>query len=231
MVLIEYAFFIIWFIWYCIYNALKWKSHENISPCSRQKINANSEPVASWLLICGCESLTSEFQIHLISPTAILIKFFYHNMQPSWPDSSSPPIRMSDSLLVQSQKRAKFQHQPWLNYRTLPVILPVTIRVTWPKQKCIPSKFLWHIITCKLHGWATLGVKTKLCHCTHGSWPVDCDVFYHDVGEISDLSQSEAPNLVMWRVRVMQPTTPSPWRRGRSWPQFNVQENGSMKCH
>ena len=23
----------------------------------------------------------------------------------------------------------------------------------------------------------------------------------------------------------------SPWRRGRSWPQFNVQENGSMKCH
>ena len=53
--------------------------------------------------------------------------------------------------------------------------------------------------------------------------------FYHDVGEISDLSQSEAPNSVMWRVRVMQPTTPSPWRRGRSWPQFNVQENGSMK--
>ena len=30
-------------------------------------------------------------------------------------------------------------------------------------------------------------------------------VFYHDVGEISDLSQSEAPNLVMWRVMVMQP--------------------------
>ena len=29
--------------------------------------------------------------------------------------------------------------------------------------------------------------------------------FYHDVGEISDLSQSEAPNLVMWRVMVMQP--------------------------
>ena len=55
--------------------------------------------------------------------------------------------------------------------------------------------------------------------------------FYHDVGDISDLSQSEAPNLVMWRVRVMQPTTPSPWRRGRSWPQFNVQENGSMKCY
>ena len=50
--------------------------------------------------------------------------------------------------------------------------------------------------------------------------------FYHDVGEISDLSQSEAPNLVMWQVRVMQPTTPSPWRLGRSWPQFNVQENG-----
>ena len=178
MVLIEYAFFIIWFIWYCIYNALKWKSRENISPCNRQKINANSEPVASWLLICGCESLTAEFQIHLISPTAILIKLFYHNMQPSWPDSSSPPIRMSDSLLVQSQKLAKFQHQPWLNYHTLPVILPVTIRVTWPKQKCIPSKFLWHIITCKLQGWATLGVKTKLCHCTHGSWPVDCDVTY-----------------------------------------------------
>ena len=31
-------------------------------------------------------------------------------------------------------------------------------------------------------------------------------LFYHDVGEILDLSQSEAPNLVMWRVRVMQPT-------------------------
>ena len=56
-------------------------------------------------------------------------------------------------------------------------------------------------------------------------------IFYHDVGEISDLSQSEAPNLVMWRVRVMQPTTSSPWRRGRSWPQFNVQENESMRCH
>ena len=54
---------------------------------------------------------------------------------------------------------------------------------------------------------------------------------YHDVVEISDFSQSEAPNLVMWRVRVMQPTTPSPWRRGRSGPQFNVQGNGSMKCH
>ena len=31
------------------------------------------------------------------------------------------------------------------------------------------------------------------------------NIFYHDVGEISDLSQSEAPNLVMWRVMVMQP--------------------------
>ena len=31
---------------------------------------------------------------------------------------------------------------------------------------------------------------------------------------MSDLSQSEAPNLVMWRVRVMQLTTPAPWRRG-----------------
>ena len=30
-------------------------------------------------------------------------------------------------------------------------------------------------------------------------------IFYHGVGEISDLSQSEAPNLVMWRVMVMQP--------------------------
>ena len=28
-------------------------------------------------------------------------------------------------------------------------------------------------------------------------------LFYHDVGEISDLSQSEALNLLMWRVRVM----------------------------
>ena len=38
-------------------------------------------------------------------------------------------------------------------------------------------------------------------------------------------------NLVMRRVRVMQPTTPSPCRRGRSWLQFDVQENGSMNCH
>ena len=49
-------------------------------------------------------------------------------------------------------------------------------------------------------------------------------LFYHDVGEISDLSQSEAPNLVMWRVRVMQPTAPPPWTRSHSWFQFNVQE-------
>ena len=57
------------------------------------------------------------------------------------------------------------------------------------------------------------------------------ETFYHDVGEISDVGLSEALNLVMWWVRVMQPTTPSFWRRGRSWLQFNVQENGSMKCH
>ena len=38
------------------------------------------------------------------------------------------------------------------------------------------------------------GLQTELYH-----------TFYHDVGEISDLSQSEAPNLVMWRVMVMQP--------------------------
>ena len=56
-------------------------------------------------------------------------------------------------------------------------------------------------------------------------------LFYHDVGEISDLSHSEALNLVMWRVKVMQPTTSFPWRRSRSWLQFNVQENGSMKRH
>ena len=30
---------------------------------------------------------------------------------------------------------------------------------------------------------------------------------YHDVAEISDLSQSETLNLVMWWVKVMQPTT------------------------
>ena len=54
--------------------------------------------------------------------------------------------------------------------------------------------------------------------------------FYQDAGEISDLSQSGALNIVMWRVSVMQPTTPSNWRRGRCW-QFNVQENGSMKYH
>ena len=68
----------------------------------------------------------------------------------------------------------------------------------------------------------------QLCQHTHMGYNHS---FYHDVGEISDLSQSEAPNLVMWQVRVMQPTTQSPWRRGRSWPQYNVQENGSMKCH
>ena len=56
-------------------------------------------------------------------------------------------------------------------------------------------------------------------------------VFYHDVDEISDLSQSETLNLVIWRVRVMEPTTPSPWKRGRSWRQYDVQEIGSMKHH
>ena len=29
----------------------------------------------------------------------------------------------------------------------------------------------------------------------------------------------------------LQPTTPSPWRRGLSWLQFNVQQKGCMKCH
>ena len=31
--------------------------------------------------------------------------------------------------------------------------------------------------------------------------------FYHNIDKISDLSQSKALNLVMWRVRVMQATT------------------------
>ena len=44
------------------------------------------------------------------------------------------------------------------------------------------------------------GVKSA-----HGSIVWHYIIFYHDVGEISDLSQSEAPNLVMWRVMVMQP--------------------------
>ena len=39
--------------------------------------------------------------------------------------------------------RAKYKHQPRSNYRTLPVILPVTVRDTWPKQKRIASKFSW----------------------------------------------------------------------------------------
>ena len=56
-------------------------------------------------------------------------------------------------------------------------------------------------------------------------------IFYHDVGEISDLGQSGAMNLVTWRVWVMQPTTPSPWRRGHSWPQINIEENGFVKCY
>ena len=60
--------------------------------------------------------------------------------------------------------------------------------------------------------------------------PGTCHIFYHDVGEISYISHSEALNLVMWRVRVMQPKTPSPWTRGRSCLQFNVQGNGFMKC-
>ena len=56
------------------------------------------------------------------------------------------------------------------------------------------------------------------------------NAFCHDVGEISDLIQSEALNLVMWRVRVMQPTTRLLGDKvvvGTSY----VQENGSMKCH
>ena len=55
-------------------------------------------------------------------------------------------------------------------------------------------------------------------------------LFKHNVGEISVVSQSRALNLVMWRDRVIQPTTPSLRRRGHSWLQFNVQENGCMKC-
>ena len=46
--------------------------------------------------------------------------------------------------------------------------------------------------------------------------------FYNVVGEMSDLSQSEALNLVMCRVRVMQPMTPSPWKRGHNWLQLNI---------
>ena len=72
--------------------------------------------------------------------------------------------------------------------------------------------------------------KSQMQICVTWSQRVN-HLLYHDVGEISDLSQSEAPYLVMWRVRVMQPTTPSPWRRGHSWLQFNVQENGCMKYH
>ena len=45
-------------------------------------------------------------------------------------------------------------------------------------------------------------------------------IFHHDVDEILDLSQSKALNLVMWRVRVMQPMIPSPWRQGRSCPSL-----------
>ena len=56
-------------------------------------------------------------------------------------------------------------------------------------------------------------------------------VFYHAVGENWDLNQSEALNLVVWRIKLMQPTTQSPRRQSLSWPQFNIQENRCMKCH
>ena len=66
------------------------------------------------------------------------------------------------------------------------------------------------------------------CH----QWEIgDGFVFYHDVGQISDLGQSGILNFVMRRIKVMQPTTTSHWRRGHSWPQFNVEENGFMKCY
>ena len=41
---------------------------------------------------------------------------FYHDMQISWPDSGSPPIRLSDSWLSQCQKPCIFQHQPRSNF-------------------------------------------------------------------------------------------------------------------
>ena len=31
--------------------------------------------------------------------------------------------------------------------------------------------------------------------------------FYHNIDEISDLSQSETLNLVRWRARIIQPMT------------------------
>ena len=43
---------------------------------------------------------------------------------------------------------------------------------------------------------------------------------YHEVNEMLNLSQPEALNLVTWRVKVMQPTTSSPWRRGHRWPNY-----------
>ena len=38
----------------------------------------------------------------------------------------------------------------------------------------------------------------------------DGQKFYHDVGEISDLTQSDALDMVAWLAGVMQPMTPSP---------------------
>ena len=57
----------------------------------------------------------------------------------------------------------------------------------WPGDKQLSEPMMFTLLT---HIYVPLGLN---------------ELFYHGVGEISDLSQSEAPNLVMWRVMVMQP--------------------------
>ena len=100
-----------------------------------------------------------------------------------------------------------------------------------------PLHVRWiHLSYTDFHLWKAQGTNTELAKSDvpwqipsglhdDGVWQSSQQIyvkilFYHDVGESSDLSQSEALNLVMWIVRVMQPMTPSPWRRGRSWLQW-----------
>ena len=125
----------------------------------------------------------------------------------------------------------------WFFNNEIPMICQFHIYIFKNKYKLRKNSSLnwftpFHVLICPDVIWKNVSRPLYYVHFTvihtnsRHNYP-----FYHDVGDISDLSQSEAPNLVMWRVRVMQPTTPSPWGRGRSWPQFNVQENGSMKCY
>ena len=70
-------------------------------------------------------------------------------------------------------------------------------------------------------------VVVVVCVCVCGGR----GLLYHYVGRISDLTQPVLLQLVTWRIKVMHPMTPSHWKGGHSWLQFDVGENGWKKCY